>query len=363
MPLGHIDIRFLRNLSNVSLDFDPSLNLIYGDNASGKTSLLEAIYLLATGRSFRSHRAEHLIQHGQEAFSINALHTSASGQSTITLRQGKGQKKMSINGAEDIKLAEIARMVPVMFISPEGHHEFLHDSQLRRSAMDWLVFHVEPEFQMLWSRYRRLLKQRNAALKARTNKASITAWDPELIKVAEAITSLRKKPLQRLQAIVTEYADRFGCPDEVSLTFDAGWDVDYGLEAALKKNFEQDYMRGHTSNGPHRADLQLFIGNEHLQHAASHGQQRLIVSVFRFAQLALFKESVDHECILLLDDLVSELDRHFQKYLLKLINGLEIQTFVTATEREYLQQFDWPEYTLFHVEQGNIKAQQGSPDR
>jgi DNA replication and repair protein RecF len=356
MPLGHIDIRFLRNLSDVSLDFAPSLNLIYGDNASGKTSLLEAMYLLAMGRSFRSHRVEHLIQHGQEAFSIKALNTSEKGQAEMMLRQGKGQRKMSINGAEDVRLVDMTRMLPVMFISPEGHHEFLHDSQLRRSAMDWLVFHVEPEFQALWSRYRRLLKQRNTALKARASKASITAWDPELVKVAEAITGLRRRPLQRLQAIVAEYADRFDYPDEVSLVFNAGWDVDLGLAMALKKNFEQDYMRGHTSSGPHRADLQLFIGDERLQHVASHGQQRLIVSTFRFAQLALFKECVDHECILLLDDLVSELDRHFQRHLLELINGLEIQTFVTATEREYLQQFDWPEYTLFHVEQGKIEA-------
>jgi DNA replication and repair protein RecF len=356
MPLGHIDIRFLRNLDNVSLDFDPSLNLIYGDNASGKTSLLEAMYLISTGRSFRSHRAEHLIQHGQEAFSVRALNRSGKVQSEMMLRQGRGQRKISINGADDIKLSEMTRMLPVMFISPEGHHEFLHDAQLRRSAMDWLVFHVEPEFQTLWSRYRRLLKQRNAALKARASKASITAWDPELVRVAEAINSLRKRPLPRLQTMVSEYANRFNYPDEVCLVFNAGWDVDLGLEGVLKKNLEHDYMRGHTSSGPHRADLQLCIGDERLQYVASHGQQRLIVSTFRFAQLALFKESVDRECVLLLDDLVSELDRHFQRHLLELINGLEIQTFVSATEREYLQQFDWPEYALFHVEQGKIEA-------
>ena len=182
--------------------------------------------------------------------------------------------------------------------------------------MDWLVFHVEPEFQPLWSRYRRLLKQRNAALKARASKASITAWDPELVRVAEAINGLRKRPLPRLQMLVSEYANRFNYPDEVCLVFNAGWDIDLGLEGALKKNLEQDYVRGHTSSGPHRADLQLCIGDERLQHVASHGQQRLIVSTFRFAQLALFKESVDRECVLLLDDLVSELDRNFQRHLL-----------------------------------------------
>ena len=283
MAIERINIRNLRNISQAQLDFHPKLNLIYGANASGKTSLLEAMYLATTGKSFRSNQQDHLVQHEQAALAIDIGIKENQRSSDISLRQGNGQRQIVIDGVEHIRLAELVRQQPVLFISPDGHHDFLHDAQLRRNTVDWLVFHVEPEFHGLWSKYRRLLRQRNAALKGRSSKAATVVWDQDLVLTAEQIDHYRRQQMPPWQDLLNDYAQRFRFPETVTLRYLSGWDEGCDLATVLQQNYEGDLIHGYTSSGPHRADLQLMVGKDRMQHLVSYGQQKLIVTALRLA--------------------------------------------------------------------------------
>ena len=356
-PLTRLELHHVRNIVQAVLTPHPRLNLIIGPNASGKTSLLEAAHLLGTGKSFRTPRSDVIIARGQAAMQITGtIGTPGRSATTIGLKQSQQGRELSIDSRVGVRLAELASTLPLLMISPESHHDFLHSSRLRRGAIDWLLFHVEPGFFAHWSSYRRLLKQRNAALKAGMERGAIRAWDQEIASVASVIDDCRQRHLPAWQARLTDYADGFDYPGTVKLELTPGWRGG-SLSEALEQNLERDYMRGYTSVGPHRADLSLRIDDEDVLDSASYGQQKLLITALRLAQLELFASLSERNCLLLLDDLPSELDTRFRSRLLALVQQLPAQSFVTATDAALLNADDWPEHQRFHVEQGVIRPQ------
>ncbi len=356
-PLTRLELYHVRNIIQAILIPHPRLNLIIGPNASGKTSLLEAAHLLGTGRSFRTARSDIIIAHGQTAMRITGtIGRPGRSATTIGLKQSQQGRELSIDSRADVRLAELASTLPLLMISPESHHDFLHSSRLRRGAIDWLLFHVEPGFFAHWSNYRRLLKQRNAALKARMGRGVIRAWDQEIAGVASAIDECRQRHLPAWQARLTDYATGFDYPGTVKLELTPGWRGE-SLAEALEQNLERDCLRGYTSVGPHRADLLLRIDDEDALDNASHGQQKLLITALRLAQLELFASLSERNCLLLLDDLPSELDNRFRSRLLALVQRLPAQAFITATDAALLNADDWREHQRFHVEQGVIQPQ------
>ena len=356
-PLTRLELHHVRNIVQVALTPHPRLNLIIGPNASGKTNLLEAVHLLGTGKSFRTPRSDIIIARGQMAMRITGtIGRPGRSTTTISLKQTQQDRELSIDGRAGIRLAELASTLPLLMISPESHHDFLHSSRLRRGAIDWLLFHVEPGFFARWSSYRRLLKQRNAALKAGMARGVIRAWDQEITSTANVINDCRQRHLPAWQARLTDYAAGFDYPGAVKLELTPGWRGE-SLSGALEQNLERDCMRGYTSVGPHRADLLLRINDEDALDSASHGQQKLLITALRLAQLELFASLSERNCLLLLDDLPSELDTRFRSYLLTLVQQLPAQAFITATDAALLNADDWPEHQRFHVEQGVIRPQ------
>jgi len=272
MSLAELRIENLRCIESASLAFAPELNLIAGENGAGKTSILEAIFLLGRGRSFRTRSTERLIRYHQPRLVVfGRTDGSPPKQAGIEI-SADGGARARINGEPAQSLLELSGVLPVQAIDPEIHKLVDQGPDRRRRWLDWLVFHVEPTFGSNWARYNRALKQRNAAL--RTSASEVGVWDSELIRAGEEMTEARRRTFDRLSPRLLSTFERFGGLDVVA-TFASGWAADTSLAESLALHAERDRARGMTTSGPHRADVMLRRQHRVARETLSRGQQKL----------------------------------------------------------------------------------------
>jgi DNA replication and repair protein RecF len=252
-----------------------------------------------------------------------------------------------LRGGYVSSLAELSRAFAVQVIEPGAHKLIEEGAQRRRRWMDWAVFHVEPDFINVWSRYARAVKQRNAALKATPTQAS--AWDAEVAKQGELISSLRQGFIDRLPPHwATTVRARTGL--EVELHYARGWAADVSLAEALVAARERDTARGITHVGPHRADVVVRLEKGLARETLSRGQQKLVAAAMTLAQLSLIQDQTGVLPTLLLDDPAAELDRERLGRFVDRVRQLRCQLVVTSLSPE-VQLFGTPD-RVFHVEQG-----------
>src|ERR1700689_1093527 len=193
MSLSRLQVTDFRCLQSAELQPDPHFTLISGPNASGKTSLLEAIYVLGRGRSFRTRRLEHLIRHGLERFVVFGEVETSTRRVLMGVEGSRKGMRAQIDGDKPSSLAELALFLPVQIIDPEVHHLIDEGPSRRRRYLDWGVFHVEQSFVGHWQRYQQVLKQRNAALKGRQPRGVVSVWDSDLVRSGELLGSARAR--------------------------------------------------------------------------------------------------------------------------------------------------------------------------
>jgi len=348
MSLGELRIENLRCIESAALEFSSELNLVSGENGAGKTSILEAIFLLGRGRSFRTRTTERLIRHGQDALTVfgrtQDLPPTAAG-----IEVAKEGTRARINGENVQTLLQLSGVLPVQAIDPDIHKLIEHGPERRRRWLDWLVFHVEPTFAAQWTRYQRALKQRNAALKA--GMPDVTNWDVVLVEAGEAISKARESALRRL----TPYLERLFAAFSglaVQIGLQAGWSADRTLQEQLRANLERDRERGLTHSGPHRADVDLRIKGRVAREVLSRGQQKLTAVAMIVSQLQLLRAELGVQATLLLDDPAAELDAKNLRRLFDELRSLECQMIATSLTPETAL-FQAPKAT-FHVEQGRV---------
>jgi DNA replication and repair protein RecF len=353
MPLSELTIEHLRCIAAAEVEFSASSNLIEGANGSGKTSLLEAVFLLGRGRSFRTRTTERLIATGEPL-----LRVTGRSQDPVAAREHRlGVEISRATGArarldaQDVRsLADLALALPVQIIDPDIHKLVEEGSQRRRRWLDWLVFHVEPSFAGAWTRYSRLLKQRNAAL--RQEGSDLDAWNVGLAREGEALALARAAAIERLQpswAAVSE--DIAGIP--LAISFERGWDREVSLQAALERAAPRDRLRQTTTVGAHRADVTLRSKGRLARDQLSRGQQKLAAVSLVLSQLELLKADLGLRPTLLLDDPAAELDSAHLGRFISRVSSLETQLIVTALDSNH-RVFGEPE-AVFHVEQGRVK--------
>jgi len=349
MSLAELRIENLRCIETAALEFSPELNLIAGENGAGKTSILEAIFLLGRGRSFRTRSSEKLIRHGQPKLVVYGRTDDMPPKHAGIEIASDGGTRARINGENASSLLELSGVVPVQAIDPEIHKLVDQGPERRRRWLDWLVFHVEPSFAVHWSRYNRALKQRNAALKS--GAAVIDAWDKELVTNGVAITQARQRSLERLLPRLKQTFERFGALD-VSAGFSSGWSAECSFEEALRSHRDRDRQRGTTTAGPHRADVTLRRAHRAARETLSRGQQKLTAVAMIITPLQLLQDEQGMRAVLLLDDPAAELDDRNLQRLFAELSSLRCQMIATSLTPETAL-FQAPKAT-FHVEQGRV---------
>src|ERR1700728_3766117 len=228
MSLRRLQVTDFRCLQSAVFDLDSRFTLISGANASGKTSLLEAIYMLGRGRSFRTRRLEHLIRRGSERFVVFGEVDGFGRRSSLGIEGSAAGVRARLGGAKAGSLAELAPLLPVQIIDPEIHRLIEEGPSRRRRFLDWGVFHVEPRFVDDWQRFQQALKQRNAGLKARQPRAVVAAWDGDLVRHAELLAAARSSYVELLAGRASAIA-RSLLGMELSIAHRAGWARDMSL--------------------------------------------------------------------------------------------------------------------------------------
>ena len=355
MQLTELRIRDFRNLVDVELEPCSGLNLISGPNASGKTSLLEAIFYLSYLRSFRTTNVSDLINHTARDFQLFAMaKDQRQKEIPIGILRGKILLEVRADHQEIKRVADMTAMLPVLAIHPDSYKLVTGSPSDRRSYLDWGVFHVEHGFYQAWQRYRKALSQRNAALRSGYNRAFCMAWDHELDSAAKTIDASRSRYVQNLKVHLNTRIDAFFPGSQVVIDYRSGWSRDQSLSAVLEETFDRDRRRGFTQAGPHRADLLIEVDGKSAQSGISRGQQKVLVALLRLTQLEQFTRATSRQCILLYDDLAAELDPHYRRQLLALLNQMPVQLFLTAIEPEQIDTGPWANVRRFHVEHGHI---------
>lgn len=354
--INQLSLTQFRNI--LSMDITPAngINFIVGDNGSGKTSILEAIYLLGMGRSFRSPTLKSLIHFDYDFAQVFAR---LDEQVPVGIRLEKQAVQIRLNKAPLKKLSELASYLPLQLIPANCHQFFEQGPRFRRQLVDWGVFHVEHSFLKQWQIYRKALQQRNYALRHQLPDSDVQVWNKQLTVSGEAITNARKKHLEivlkSFQEIFAELCPFFSTAD-FSLRYNPGWPKDTTLEQVLLSALHRDKVLGYTRSGPHAADWTIRIDGQNPAGLLSRGQQKLFFLAVSLSQLGLLTEHQHHQkSVLLIDDLTSELDHEHQQLVLDKLNKLPLQTFITSTELSLSARLKQPVNTgVFHVEHGQI---------
>ena len=353
MSLTRLEIEHFRCLRQVELTLDPVYNLFHGVNASGKTSLLEALFLLGRGRSFRTRRLDRLITQGETGFRIVGWCQSGDVETVLGIGGSRSATEIRIGGQAARGAAELASHFPPQVIDPEIHKLLEEGPHRRRRFLDWGVFHVEPSFMDVWTRYHRALRQRNAALRGGQRLEAATAWEPELLAAGTRLADMRRDYLKSLEPALQSIGHAL-LDSEVTVGYHAGWPQDETFAMALAHSEERDRRYAATHVGPHRADITVKVGGVAAKERVSRGQQKLLASALTLAQLAVQEARHPGRSALLLDDPAAELDPGNLARLLEVVRGLRAQLFVTALSHELLG-LGTPG-AVFHVKQGtNIR--------
>lgn len=350
MSLGHLHVHDLRCIEGADLELDPGFNLIWGGNGAGKTSLLEAVFLLGRGRSFRTRYNEQLIRRTASGFLVTGRTLGPIEKRIGVAFDRKQGLSARADGVPVKLLADLSFSVPVQAIDPGVHKLIEEGGYRRRRWLDWAVFHVEPEFGMHWYRYSRALRQRNAALKERAVDAM--PWEIELAGSGEWIGAARRQVLQLLEPYWRKVLAALECP-AAELNLAQGWPEELSLSDAIKKARARDELRQTSTVGPHRADVRITVAGKAARDVLSRGQQKLLASALSMAQLRLLKDRIGLSPTLLLDDPAAELDAVHLAAFVAEISALGCQLIATALQPE-IRGFQIPN-RVFHVEQGCLR--------
>lgn len=369
MSLTRLMVKQFRNITDCDLELSSGFNFLIGPNGSGKTSLLEAIYVLGHGRSFRSALTGRVIQQGESELIVHAkiqdhpLLDESVNQSFYLAKQDlpvgikkqrDGQTEVKIGGQSGQKIAQLAQVLPLQLIHTEGFELLTEGPKFRRAFIDWGVFHTSAGFYDAWNRFRRLMKQRNALLKTASSYQELSYWDLELAQLAEKISNWRQQYIETLTPLILKIAADFLPEFEIQIQSYQGWTKDVPYLDILKKNFERDKQLGFTFSGPNKADLKLKINATPIEDVLSRGQLKLMVCALRLAQGQHFYQHTSKQCIYLIDDFASELDIQRRQRLSDYLLQTQAQVFISAISIDHIDLMKCENSKMFHVEHGKI---------
>ncbi|MGP5537157.1 DNA replication/repair protein RecF [Psychrobacter glacincola] len=395
--IERLQISNLRNLTQVNIHAT-ACNVIIGDNGSGKTSLLEAIFLLSRGKSFRHHQPKRYIQHHQNTATVYARLNDSSA--LAIQKQADATTILRLNQTTVYNQSILTEQLPTLLIDPSTMDMLEQGSASRRQLLDWLVFHMKQGFHPQWLAYQRLLKQRNSLLKktrhlTQVQLTELKSWDKGLSNHAALIHHYRERIFIEWQPYFAESIVQLlpAYAEQLSLSYNAGYDTTVALDIQLNERLEQDLQLGYTRIGNHRADvhvhwrsndsaasnnelsdtmheadtnLKVAVIKEQAANVLSRGEKKLLITALRLSQLPLLlntqktndlsNDSAQVTPVVLLDDITAELDDRAIDILLSTLAQLPCQVFMTSLTDDILPLVHkyWSKPNTFHVKQGQI---------
>jgi len=356
MTLLKLDIYAVRNIQRETIIPSPAINFIYGENASGKSAIIEAIFILGRAKSFRSTTVKPVINFAQNHLIVSAQSLQAN-DSTIHLGIQLDSKTFCcrINQQTTQKRSDLAYALPLQIIHPKSYELLDAGPQLRREFLDWGVFNDDENFLPAWRNFKKALLQRNSLLKAKRPE-HVNVWDRELVYYGTIVNSYRQLYLQKLKPVFTDIIDGFLDIDDIDIKLISGWDTSIEFQQVLTEDLNKDLRYGFTHSGPHRGDFQLLVSNRLAKDFVSRGQLKLLVMSLKLAQVQLLANERSNMCCFLIDDFAAELDVINRAKLLHYLSEMKCQVFITATEiSDFGDLSHIKNYKMFHVEHGNIK--------
>lgn len=330
-----------------SLEYQPSggINLITGANGAGKTSILEAIYLLSVGRSFKTHQQQPLVRYGQSQLVLFGIQSIGGIQHKVGLKKEKGKKdEIRLDGQTILRLSDLARIQPVQVLTPGSHRILEMEAEYRRRFVEWGLFHVEHDYLQKLSKYRKTLSQRNALVK---DGKSTDSWDHLLSSAAENVNSSRQRYVEELKPYYERELAELELSIQPGLVWHKGWKNELSFRQQLVHDRSTDLRLGYTHSGPQRADLRILEKGQASSKTLSRGQQKMLLLALKLAQGELLKKKTGRSTVYLLDDLMSELDKKNRLTVLGRLSRLCSQVIITSAES---LEFEDSACSVFHVE-------------
>ena len=364
--LSRVKIDHFRNLEAVDITLSPTFNFFFGENGSGKTSLLEALHCVSVGRSFRTQKIYPLISEGHSAFTV-FLGLDNQSSSGVGLSKSKsGKTELHLLSVPQVNWKDVAERLPVQLINSDSFSILDGGAKPRRRLLDWAMFHVEHSSLDHLRKFNRALRQRNSLLKTLQNQNKkhaldiLRPWDRELSEAGSLINVKRKKIVDDLYGVLNQYLNRLLPDYHFKLLYKAGWDDSVSLLDQLVDSVDRDIKTGTTNFGPHRADLLIYTGNTIAKETLSRGQSKMFVCSLKLALGKLVRDQykdfgTQYRPTFLLDDLPAELDSKNQDMILQELADLDVQCFITSVDKPKLTKEKLKkEARMFHVEHGKI---------
>ena len=357
MFIKSLKLKDYRNYDLLNLEFDRATNIFYGDNAQGKTNILEAVYLSGTTKSHRSSKDRDLIRFQCEESHIETVVVKNGVPYQIDMHLKKNSPKgIAINRIPIKKATELFGLMHFVFFSPEDLNIIKNGPSERRRFMDLELSQLDKLYLKDLTSYNRIVNQRNKLLKDASFQTSLLdtldIWDMQLISYGKKIISRRKQFIQEVNEIIEEIHSKLtGGKEKIILSYESGCGT-LSLEEAVLRNRERDIKMKSTSAGPHRDDICFRIGDIDIRRFGSQGQQRTAALSLKLSEIELVKKIIKDTPVLLLDDVLSELDKNRQNYLLDSIH--DIQTLITCTGVDEFVNHRFAINKIFHVQSGHV---------
>ena len=355
MKINQLELSEFRNYESLSVEFDSSVNILYGDNAQGKTNVLEAIYLCGTTKSHKGSKEKEMIRLSSEESHIRMQVEKAGIPHRIDMHLRKNKAKgVAIDGVAIKRSSELMGLLHIVFFSPEDLSMIKNGPGERRRFLDLELCQLDSTYLYHLSNYNRAVNQRNNLLKQigfnKSLKDTVEVWDLQLTEHGSVIIDTRKRFVDELNELLPKiHAKLSGGKEELYARYEPNvTKQDFGQKLIL--NLDRDLALKVTGNGPHRDDISFYIGDKNLKSFGSQGQQRTAALSLKLAEIELVRGKIKESPVLLLDDVLSELDRNRQSYLLESITDL--QTIITCTGLEEFIGDKKRDHRIFHVING-----------
>lgn len=358
MRFDRVHIERLRNLSSVDVELNPGLNYFCGPNGAGKTALLESVFVLARGRSFRTQLVRELVQRGAASLLVRAqIQDEQRGSVNVGIRRElTGETELRLDGARVQKISAIACLIPLQTLLPDVAQLVFGPPSERRSWLDWGLFHVKPDYLATLRTYLRAVRQRNMLLRrGETRRGAYAPWDREIAMLAARITDARGDYLSQLMPHLQQAVADL-CPElDASFAYRRGWPEEEALEKLLGEFEPGEVKLATTQWGPHRADLAVRTDGERASRVLSRGQGKLLATAMKVAQVALLNATEQRTSVFLIDDVGAELDADHSGRFFALLRRLRCQVLATSAQPT-VEDFGFgaSEYDVFHVKHGEI---------